>query len=99
MLRFFGNMSQSQIGERIGCSQMHVSRLLRDTLTHLRRQLLANPDTAASTRPSGAGRPRSGRRTPSRRNHAGSVAGAAQDPVQGRDGTVELGPRHGKRGA
>ncbi|MFF7587350.1 RNA polymerase sigma factor SigF [Kitasatospora purpeofusca] len=36
MLRFFGNLTQSQIGEEIGISQMHVSRLLTKTLTQLR---------------------------------------------------------------
>jgi RNA polymerase sigma-B factor len=35
-LRFFDNMSQTQIAERIGCSQMHVSRLLAKALNHLR---------------------------------------------------------------
>jgi RNA polymerase sigma-B factor len=34
-------MSQSQIGARLGMSQMHVSRLLARTLAHLRDQLLA----------------------------------------------------------
>lgn len=36
MLRFFGNMTQTQIAERIGISQMHVSRLLAKTLSSLR---------------------------------------------------------------
>nr|WP_232778618.1 RNA polymerase sigma factor SigF [Carbonactinospora thermoautotrophica] len=40
LLRFFGNMTQSQIGERIGISQMHVSRLLAKTLAQLRAELL-----------------------------------------------------------
>lgn len=38
-LRFEENLSQSDIGERLGVSQMHVSRLLRRTLTALRDQL------------------------------------------------------------
>jgi RNA polymerase sigma-B factor len=37
-LRFFENLTQSQIGERIGCSQMHVSRLLANALDTLRSQ-------------------------------------------------------------
>jgi RNA polymerase sigma-B factor len=41
MLRFFGNMTQSQIGEEIGISQMHVSRLLTRTLAQLREGLIA----------------------------------------------------------
>ncbi len=39
LLRFFRNMTQSQIAEEIGVSQMHVSRLLSRTLTHLRTSL------------------------------------------------------------
>ena len=42
-LRFFGDLTQSQIAERVGISQMHVSRLLAATLGRLRRQLLAEP--------------------------------------------------------
>jgi RNA polymerase sigma-B factor len=38
-LRFFGNMTQTQIAERIGISQMHVSRLLARSLTALRDHL------------------------------------------------------------
>jgi RNA polymerase sigma-B factor len=38
-LRFFVSMTQSEIAERIGVSQMHVSRILERTLTTLRDQL------------------------------------------------------------
>ncbi|GAB5905902.1 RNA polymerase sigma factor SigF [Mycobacteroides chelonae] len=38
-LRFFKGMTQSQIADQIGVSQMHVSRILSDTLRHLREQL------------------------------------------------------------
>jgi RNA polymerase sigma-B factor len=41
LLRFFGNMTQSQIAAELGISQMHVSRLLARTLAHLREGLLA----------------------------------------------------------
>jgi RNA polymerase sigma-B factor len=40
VLRFFYGMTQSQIAEEIGMSQMHVSRLLSRTLARLRRALL-----------------------------------------------------------
>jgi RNA polymerase sigma-B factor len=40
LLRFFGNMTQSQIATELGISQMHVSRLLARTLAQLRRGLL-----------------------------------------------------------
>ena len=39
LLRFFGNMTQTQIAQQVGISQMHVSRLLAKTLTLLRDQL------------------------------------------------------------
>ena len=38
-MRFFSGMTQSQIGQHIGLSQMHISRLLSRTLDRLRRQL------------------------------------------------------------
>lgn len=38
-LRFFGGMTQSQIAQQIGLSQMHVSRLLSRTLARLRSEL------------------------------------------------------------
>ena len=39
LLRFFRNMTQSQIAEELGISQMHVSRLLSRTLADLRKAL------------------------------------------------------------
>jgi RNA polymerase sigma-B factor len=39
LLRFFKNMTQSQIADEIGVSQMHVSRLLNRTLEQLRVSL------------------------------------------------------------
>ena len=39
MLRFFGNMTQTQIADRVGVSQMHVSRLLTQTLARLRDRM------------------------------------------------------------
>jgi RNA polymerase sigma-B factor len=41
-LRFFEGLTQSEIAQRIGISQMHVSRLLGQTLELLRRQV--DPD-------------------------------------------------------
>ncbi|MBW0115789.1 SigB/SigF/SigG family RNA polymerase sigma factor [Pseudonocardia abyssalis] len=43
LLRFFGNRTQTQIAEEVGISQMHVSRLLSQTLDRLRSRL--DPDT------------------------------------------------------
>jgi RNA polymerase sigma-B factor len=38
-LRFHGNLTQAEIAERLGISQMHVSRLIRRALTRLRSRL------------------------------------------------------------
>ncbi|WP_031078054.1 RNA polymerase sigma factor SigF [Streptomyces sp. NRRL S-118] len=40
-LRFVEELTQSQIGERLGCSQMHVSRLLSRALKKLREGMLS----------------------------------------------------------
>jgi RNA polymerase sigma-B factor len=40
MMRFYASMTQTQIAERVGISQMHVSRILGATLDQLRRRLL-----------------------------------------------------------
>jgi RNA polymerase sigma-B factor len=48
-LRFYGNLTQSEIGDRLGVSQMQVSRLLRRALGFLRSRLTgAVPDPEAS---------------------------------------------------
>jgi RNA polymerase sigma-B factor len=41
-LRFFEDLSQSEIAERVGVSQMHVSRLLRKSLEQLRERVHAS---------------------------------------------------------
>jgi RNA polymerase sigma-B factor len=43
VLRFWGNLSQAEIGGRLGMSQMHVSRLLSRALAHLRDRLIGEP--------------------------------------------------------
>ena len=40
LLRFYGDMTQAEIGQQLGISQMHVSRLLAHALSHLRQRLL-----------------------------------------------------------
>jgi RNA polymerase sigma-B factor len=52
-LRFYGDMTQAEIGSRLGISQMHVSRLLAHALTFLRGRILGQdecdgPELAAS---------------------------------------------------
>ena len=43
-LRFFRHMTQTQIADRIGISQMHVSRLLARTLEDLRKGMMSDPE-------------------------------------------------------
>lgn len=49
VLRFTHNLTQTQIAERVGISQMHVSRLLSRTLQQLREGLLATPPDGDGT--------------------------------------------------
>jgi RNA polymerase sigma-B factor len=44
VMRFYGNLTQTEIGDRLGISQMHVSRLLTRALAHLRSKLLDGDD-------------------------------------------------------
>jgi RNA polymerase sigma-B factor len=43
IMRFFDEMTQTQIAEQIGISQMHVSRLLTKTLAQLRESVAEDP--------------------------------------------------------
>jgi RNA polymerase sigma-B factor len=49
VMRFYGNLTQAEIGARLGISQMHVSRLLTRALAHLRSRLLDTPDDVLVT--------------------------------------------------
>jgi RNA polymerase sigma-B factor len=40
LMRFYGNMTQAEIGAQLGISQMHVSRLLAEALSYLRAHLV-----------------------------------------------------------
>jgi RNA polymerase sigma-B factor len=42
LMRFYGDMTQAEIGQQLGISQMHVSRLLSHALGHLRQRLLGS---------------------------------------------------------
>jgi RNA polymerase sigma-B factor len=48
LLRFYGNMTQAEIGEQIGLSQMHVSRLITQALSYLRTRMLGSEQPEAS---------------------------------------------------
>jgi RNA polymerase sigma-B factor len=42
LLRFYGNLTQAEIGEQLGLSQMHVSRLITQSLAYLRERMLGS---------------------------------------------------------
>jgi RNA polymerase sigma-B factor len=46
-LRFFEGLTQSEIAERVGISQMHVSRLIRGALDEIRSELEATSPAAS----------------------------------------------------
>jgi RNA polymerase sigma-B factor len=48
LMRFFGNMNQSEIGGQLGISQMHVSRLLAHALGYLRERVLGTAPEAGA---------------------------------------------------
>jgi RNA polymerase sigma-B factor len=50
LMRFYGNMTQAQIGDKLGISQMHVSRLQKRALSYIRDRL-----TDTRTRPGSDG--------------------------------------------
>ena len=47
LMRFFGNMTQAEIGAQLGISQMHVSRLLAEALSYLREHLVERTPVTA----------------------------------------------------
>ena len=52
-MRFYADMTQSQIATEIGVSQMHISRLLTRSLARLHAGILADTDTRAVTAATG----------------------------------------------
>src|SRR5215471_1772682 len=50
-MRFYGNMTQAEIGNRLGISQMHVSRLLDNALARLRDCLTGGSAPPRKPRP------------------------------------------------
>ena len=49
-LRFFEGLTQSQIAQQVGISQMHVSRLIRRSLEKIREAIDADDETLAGRR-------------------------------------------------
>jgi RNA polymerase sigma-B factor len=51
LMRFYGNMNQTEIGGRLGISQMHVSRLQAHALGYLRDRMLGSGADADDDQP------------------------------------------------
>ena len=51
LMRFQEDMTQAQIGQQLGISQMHVSRLSAHALGYLRQRLLGHQERPAGARP------------------------------------------------
>src|SRR3954462_8390809 len=49
-LRFFDGLTQSQIAQQVGISQMHVSRLIRRSLEKIRDEIAADDPASTSSR-------------------------------------------------
>jgi RNA polymerase sigma-B factor len=49
LMRFYGDMTQAEIGRHLGISQMHVSRLLAHALAFLRQRILELPEPGSQT--------------------------------------------------
>jgi RNA polymerase sigma-B factor len=49
-LRFFQGLTQSEIAEEVGVSQMHVSRILAQTLRFLRERTQTDPSRGSGSR-------------------------------------------------
>ena len=54
-LRFFDGLTQSQIAQQIGISQIHVSRLIRRSLEKIRQEIVADEGDESGSRSAAAG--------------------------------------------
>jgi RNA polymerase sigma-B factor len=75
-MRFFLGLTQSEIAERVGISQMHVSRLIRQSIDRVRERLDSQGEPAEEATPGGCHSAR--RRRASARRGRGAGAGRAR---------------------
>ncbi len=98
LLRFVGGLTQTEIAQWIGCSQMHVSRLLSAALADLQKRLrdggaggtarmVARAVTSTAPAVDGEG----GRSRRRRRRACGTGPPPRRDPAADRDADVSLG--------
>ena len=57
LMRFYGNMTQAEIGAQLNISQMHVSRLLAEALSYLRERVADAPSGVTAKPDQEAARP------------------------------------------
>jgi RNA polymerase sigma-B factor len=69
-MRFFLGMTQSEIADQVGISQMHVSRLIRQSIDRVREQLAPEPEPE----------PKTVARPPRRRTRGGARRGRSARP-------------------
>ncbi len=77
--RFQDECTQTEIGDRLGLSQMQVSRILHQILDNIRSLLNAAPDTSDTLNP------RSRRRRPSSLDVSSTVDRSSEPPLQSRN--------------
>jgi RNA polymerase sigma-B factor len=69
-MRFFLGLTQSEIAERVGISQMHVSRLIRQSIDDVREQLEEKPEPTPAAKADDCSPSRRRRRSRPRRRSA-----------------------------
>jgi RNA polymerase sigma-B factor len=85
LLRFYGDMTQAQVGQQLGISQMHVSRLLAHALGYLRPRLLGLPERASNVVPGTHLTGAAAHRRPAPHRSPASVPAAARPGARRRD--------------
>jgi RNA polymerase sigma-B factor len=96
LMRFGGNMTQAQIGQRLGISQTRVSRLLAGALAYLRPLVLGmGPEAHALPGNPFAGGGRGGGQSADERGSGAALAAGHSGGRRGPDGPAE---RHGDGG-
>ena len=85
LMRFDGDMTQAQIGQQLGISQMHVSRLSSHALGHLRQRVHGPRST----------RPLPGQPWRFKPSATAGTANAPLQPTRAANGPAARGPRAG----
>ena len=95
LMRFRGGMTQAQIGQQLGISQVHVSRLIARALGYLRSHLLDLEGTHPSTGPAAAPQPPKGHEPAALTAYAEGRGGSAVLPLLQQGRTAGASPRSG----